>query len=77
MELGYYFYEKVYTKQEEREIEQRRVKRKPTKIKPTKQTQIPALVQTKSRTPAPVIQQKSSNKRLDKWVTRFDKNDEA
>ena len=78
MELGYYFYERVYTKEEEREIEQRRIKREPTKIKPIKQAQIPSLpVPAKPPTPSPALQQKSSNIRLNKWITRFDKKEET
>jgi len=77
MELGYYFYERVYTKEEEREIEQRRIKREPTKIKPIKQAQIPPLpVPAKPPTPSPELQQKSSDIRLNKWITRFDKNEQ-
>ena len=79
MELGYYFYERVYTKEEEREIEQRRIKREPTKINLSiKQAQIPPLpVPAKPPTPSPALQQKSSKIRLNKWITRFDKKEET
>jgi hypothetical protein len=78
MELGYYFYEQVYTKQEELDIEARRVKRESTKIKPQ---QAPAILMpipkatVQANPPAPETKPKVS-KRLDKWITRFDKNEE-
>lgn len=81
MELGYYFYEQVYTKQEELDIEARRVKRESTKIKPIKQAPailmpIPSAAIVQANPPAPETKPKLS-KRLDKWITRFDKNEET
>lgn len=89
MELGFYFYDRVYTKQEEDDIEKRRVKREPTKVKPANKpaVQIPS-VKAKPNviaappppiglvTPAPPKMQPNVTQRMNKWVTRFDQTEQ-